>query len=112
MPVTPDSPLTALRGIGPQRAQRLQEAGFRTVAGLLRHLPHRYEDRRRITPAAALSASGSASLVGRLEGLRRVWTRRRGAARVRGLLRDGSGEVPVVWVNRPNHVAQIDETKE
>jgi ATP-dependent DNA helicase RecG len=101
-----------LRGIGPRRARLLNESGFRTVASLLRHLPYRYEDRRTITPVAELEGEGSVTVVGRLEAVRRVWTRRRGAALVRGTLHDGSGSVPVLWFNRPYLPSQVEEASE
>ncbi len=50
-----NSPLEALRGIGPQRAARLAERGFRTIGDLLSYLPFRYEDRIRFTPIAEVT---------------------------------------------------------
>ncbi|HHQ42787.1 MAG TPA: DEAD/DEAH box helicase, partial [Chromatiales bacterium] len=47
-------PVTALRGVGPQLARRLERIGVRTVADLLLHRPLRYEDRTRLVPLGAL----------------------------------------------------------
>jgi ATP-dependent DNA helicase RecG len=116
MPVTPESPLTALAGIGPKRASLLAEAGFRSVAGLLRHLPRRYEDRRTISPVGELAdpalAGRAVTVVARVSGLSRVWTRRRGAALVRGEIHDTTGRLPAVWFHRPYLVNQLDEATE
>jgi ATP-dependent DNA helicase RecG len=116
MPVTPESSLTALAGVGPKRAGRLAEAGFRSVVSLLRHLPRRYEDRRTISPVGELAdpklAGRAVTVVARVSGLSRVWTRRRGAALVRGEIHDTTGQLPAVWFHRPYLVNQLDETTE
>jgi ATP-dependent DNA helicase RecG len=43
----------------------------------------------------------SATFRGQLSGVRRIHTRRRGFSVVRGVLRDDTGSIPVVWFNRP-----------
>ena len=53
MPALQD-PVSALRGIGPKRAQQLQALGIATVYDLLAYFPRRYEDRSRITAIADL----------------------------------------------------------
>ena len=49
-----NEPVTALRGVGPRMAQRLERLGIRSVQDLLFHLPLRYQDRTRIVPIATL----------------------------------------------------------
>ncbi|HVR96449.1 MAG TPA: ATP-dependent DNA helicase RecG [Thermoanaerobaculia bacterium] len=95
------TPLRQVRGIGPVKARALADAGCRTVSDLLFHLPHRYEDRREVAAVASLAADGSYTVRGRLTGMRRIHTRRRGLSVVRGMLQDVTGTVPVVWFNRP-----------
>ncbi len=95
-----DTPLSAVRGIGPARAAALAAAGFERVGDLLFHLPARYEDRRTISPAGT-APPGERTFVGRLRDLRRVPIRRRGLALVRGVLEDDSGSLAVLWFNRP-----------
>ncbi len=46
--------VTSLPGVGPAGARRLAAVGAATVGELLEHFPRAYEDRRRITPLAAL----------------------------------------------------------
>lgn len=60
-------PVSSLTGVGPQTANRLQKLGIHTVQDLLFHLPHRYEDRTRIQPIGALTASQSALIVATVE---------------------------------------------
>jgi ATP-dependent DNA helicase RecG len=105
----PSTPLDSVRGIGPARARALAAAGYGTVEDLLRfHLPHRYEDRREVRPIAEAAPGGAYTLRGRLSGLRRIRTRRRGFSVVRGRLEDASGALPVVWFNRPYLAEQTD----
>jgi ATP-dependent DNA helicase RecG len=87
--------------VGPARAAALAAGGLHTVRDLILHLPFRYEDRRGTTPVAAATSGAAATFRGRLVGLRRVHTRRRGVSLVRGFVEDGSGRLPVVWFNRP-----------
>jgi ATP-dependent DNA helicase RecG len=110
--LTPASPLAGLRGVGPVRARALAEAGFRTVGDLLFHLPARYEDRSTLHPCAAAEPGQAATFRGRLRRMRRVRLRRRGLSLVRGVLDDGSAELPVLWFNRPYLANQVDEDAE
>jgi ATP-dependent DNA helicase RecG len=54
----------------------------------------------------------SATFRGRLSGVRRIHTRRRGFSVVRGLLADATGSIPVVWFNRPYLTGQSLEGRE
>lgn len=96
-----DAPLTSLRGVGPKRSGDLAEAGFHTVGDLLLLVPHRWEDRRTVAEASGVDDEGPRTFRGRLRGVRPIRTRRRGFTLVRGTFRDDSGELPVVWFNRP-----------
>jgi ATP-dependent DNA helicase RecG len=85
------------------------------VEDLLRHLPLRYEDRRDVRTIAEISVAlsgGSHTLRGRLSGVRRIHTRRRGFSVVRAVLHDGTGTLPVVWFNRPYLTGQALEGEE
>jgi ATP-dependent DNA helicase RecG len=106
--LTAETPLVELRGIGPVRSRELATAGYRVVRHLLLHLPFRYEDRRSLEKVSRVDTERSYLLRGRLEKLSRVRLRRRGSSMVRGRLVDDTGELPVVWFNRPYLVDQID----
>ena len=60
-------PLTALRGVGPDLARKLAGLDLKQVEDLLFHLPLRYEDRRQITPLAALQDGGEYLVRGQVE---------------------------------------------
>jgi ATP-dependent DNA helicase RecG len=83
-----------------------------TVGDLLRHLPFRYEDRRAVRPLSEALSGVSATFRGRLSGVKRIHTRRRGFSVVRGMFKDDTGSIPVVWFNRPYLAAQGLETGE
>jgi len=82
------------------------------VADLLFHLPLRYEDRSTLRRVADAAAGEAATFRGRLRGLARVRVRRRRLSLVRGRLDDGTGELAVLWFNRPWLAGQVDEGAE
>jgi ATP-dependent DNA helicase RecG len=104
-----DSPLTALRGIGPVRARTLSTVGLRTVRDLLYRLPFRYEDRRQLTAVGEVSEEGACTLSACISDLKRIRIRRRGLSVVKGWLEDDSGRMPAVWFNRPYLMQQVEE---
>lgn len=81
-------PITRLRGVGPQVAERLVRLGIHSVEDLLFHLPARYEDRTRITPIGALRPGLPAAIEGEIQ-LAEIVIRRRRMLLVR--LSDGTG---------------------
>jgi ATP-dependent DNA helicase RecG len=56
MTVQPDAPLTALAGVGPALAKKLERLGLYRVEDLLFLLPLRYEDRTQLVRLGALAA--------------------------------------------------------
>ena len=83
-------PVTALRGVGPQLAQRLAKLGVEHITDLLFVLPLRYEDRTRISPIGSLQPGMRAVVEGEIQLVETVLKRRRQL-----LLRvaDGTGSV-------------------
>ena len=64
-PVPADSPpVTALKGVGPRLAARLEHLGIHTVEDLLFHLPLRYQDRTRVVPIGTLRPGDEAVIEG------------------------------------------------
>lgn len=53
-----DSPLTALAGIGPKKAEMFEKLRIRTVGDLLRHFPRAYQNRGDIRTLAEAGLSG------------------------------------------------------
>lgn len=81
-------PVTRLRGVGPQVAERLARLGIETVPDLLFHLPLRYEDRTRVTPIGALRPGVPAAIECEVQ-LAEIVIRRRRMLLVR--VSDGTG---------------------
>ena len=69
--------VTALKGVGPKVAERLQRIQIYSVQDLLFHLPIRYQDRTRIRAVAALCAGDECVVIGNIEHSEVVYRKRR-----------------------------------
>jgi len=83
-------------GIGPKRAMQLESFSIHTVLDLLRHLPFRYEDRRRIEKISSAAAGVEATFIGRLIGLQKRYIPRRRSQMLLATLQDDSGSIDLV----------------
>jgi len=70
-------PVTHLKGVGPNLAERLKTLGVLTVLDLLFHLPLRYQDRTRITPIGGLRQGADVVIEGRIVGSAVMFGKRR-----------------------------------
>lgn len=68
-------PVSALYGVGPERAGQLGRLGIATVEDLLLHRPRRYEDRTRFSPIGELRAGEAAVARGRVVACGVKWFR-------------------------------------
>jgi len=94
------APLERLRGVGPRRAKLLQRLGLRTVEDLLLFFPHRYEDRRKVTPIKDVQPERKQLLLAQVLDVRAFSARGRRLEVVEALLFDGTGYARAVWFNR------------
>jgi ATP-dependent DNA helicase RecG len=105
--VTPDSRVTALPGIGGNRAELLGRLGISTVRDLLFHFPHRHADFSRVVRIADLQVGVEQTVVAR------VWSA--AAVRIGQLPRkstelivgDETGNLQVVFFNNPYPAASL-----
>jgi len=66
-----ETPVTALPGVGPAVAAKLQARGIGNLQDLWLHLPLRYEDRTRLSAIAALQPGAAAQVEGRVVAVER-----------------------------------------
>jgi len=72
-----NQPVTALAGVGPQMALKLEKVHVHTVQDILFHLPSRYEDRTRVTAIGSLLPNLATVVIGQIEAAQVVYGRRR-----------------------------------
>lgn len=100
MTITADSPITALRGVGPKKAEAFHKLGVNTLRDLITLFPRRYEDRSRFTPIA-LAVPGDAvcirAMVAAPPRLNRI---RRGMELVKVRAVDDSGSIDITYFNQ------------
>ena len=91
------SPLYAVPDIGKKRAEKLEQAGYRTVLDLLYCFPFRYEDRRATPSIRQLVPGTAAGFVARVRDIRKKNIRNLRVPVIEADLEDGSGEIRAVW---------------
>lgn len=82
--------VTQLKGVGPKVAERLGHLGIHHVEDLLFHLPHRYQDRTRVTPIVQLRPEHYVVVEGEVVHTAFMPGRRRSLL---CQVRDGSGQI-------------------
>ncbi len=94
------TPVDALPGIGPARADALASVGLRTVRDLVLHVPRQHRPRFEAVPIANLAVGEAAAIEGEITALR-GWRRgRRAVARL--VVKDATGELDVLFFNQPH----------
>jgi ATP-dependent DNA helicase RecG len=85
------TPITYLKGVGPQRAAHLEAKGLRTAADLLQYAPFRYEDRSNIKPLKDLAPGEMATAIVEVKAVRAPRFQRRNLGLFEAEFTDGSG---------------------
>ena len=93
MTISLTTEVTYLKGVGPQRAAKLQERGLRTVEDLLLYLPFRYEDRVHFTPIAEIVPGSLCTVKAEVLDGNLVRFRRGGQQVYHLTVKDGSGKL-------------------
>ena len=92
--------VSALPGVGGERATRLAKLGIRTVADLLWHGPKRYEDRNQQLEVRTLAKGDDATVAGPIvaAGVKRM---RFGKSLFELIIDDGTARLHCRWWNMP-----------
>jgi ATP-dependent DNA helicase RecG len=105
-----DTEVRFVKGVGEVRAAQLARLDIFTVRDLLFTLPHRYEDRRQVTPVADVHAGEWATISGVIRSM--AWQQPRfGRGYVEALLSDSTGTLCCRWFGARHvmtHVAAGD----
>ncbi|MGD0259740.1 MAG: ATP-dependent DNA helicase RecG [Verrucomicrobiota bacterium] len=94
-------PVTALHGVGPERAAQLARLDIRTIEDLLLHRPRRYEDRRQFLPIAQLQLGEPATTRGAVVALGVKWFKQHTKSIFELILDDGTARLHCRWWNLP-----------
>ena len=101
VPLTFNTPLSQLQGVGTERLQILQRLGISTIGDLLQHKPNRHEDRRNLLRIADLSLEKPGLVRGTVltKGSRRLRGKQRNLFEV--VIEDESARLHCRWWNLP-----------
>lgn len=99
-PLSLDTEVQYVKGVGPKVAQALRKLGLETVRDLIWYLPRRYDDRTKTPPLSAIRPGVQATVRGRLINFESRPTRG-GMVILQALLADGTGYVALTWFNQP-----------
>lgn len=93
------TPIQYLKGVGPRRAELLQQRGIKEIGDLLTYAPFRYEDRVHFSQVKALRISEPQSVLVTVLSCGLSRTRRRGIFIYDLAARDASGILRCKWFN-------------
>ncbi len=102
---TLSSPVTELKGIGPEVAKKFAKLGLETVADLIDNFPRRYEDYSIVTPIAHIKP-GQVSVKAVIKDIVGRYVRR-GMHISEAAASDETGSVHIVWFNQPYRVTSL-----
>ncbi len=109
MPISANTELQFIKGVGEGRAKLLRDAGLVTARDLLYFFPIRYEDRRHPTRVADLGRfiDSPVLLRGRVTSANARVSPRKRMRLFEAVLDDGTGSVKLIWFNQPYLADQI-----
>ncbi len=104
---TLDSPVTAIPGIGANRAELLAKLDLLTVRDLLYHFPHRHEDFSRVAQVADLQVGETQTVVARVWSASLVSFGQSPRKSTELIVGDETGNLRVVFFNNPYPAASL-----
>jgi ATP-dependent DNA helicase RecG len=108
-PLTPETDIQFMKGVGTGRAELLRNAGLATVRDLIFNFPYRYEDRRHPARIADLGRSIDQPVLlrGRVLTAQARVSPRKHMRLFEAVLEDGTGSVKLIWFNQAYLADQI-----
>lgn len=85
------TPITYVKGVGPQRAEALEAKGIATAGDLLFYAPFRYEDRTNVKPLGSLAPGEMAAVMAVVHSVATPKLSRRNLGIVEVVFADGAG---------------------
>ena len=95
-----DSPVTAVRGVGPRQSKRLSRLGIRTIRDMVYFFPRRHDDYSQLKPINRLELGEDVTIIGRVRDAS-VRETRGGTTLFKAHLTDGTDVIEVTWFNQP-----------
>jgi ATP-dependent DNA helicase RecG len=92
-----DTPIQALKGVGPVRARLFARLNIHTVRDLLFHFPTRHQQSVPIMPISSLFFQAEGAVLGTLERLE-VESLPRGLKKLKATVRDDTGVIYATWL--------------
>jgi ATP-dependent DNA helicase RecG len=110
-PLTPDTSIEFVKGVGPGRAELLRNAGVETVRDLFYFFPYRYEDRRHPARIADIGRSLDVPVLlrGRIVSAHARVSPVKRMRLFEAILDDGTGSVKLIWFNQGFLADQIKQ---
>ena len=110
-PITPDTAIQFVKGVGTGRAEVLRAAGVETVRDLLYFFPYRYEDRRHPARIADLGRSLDVPVLirGRIVSAHARVSPVKRMRLFEAILDDGTASVKLIWFNQAFLADQIQQ---
>jgi ATP-dependent DNA helicase RecG len=105
-PITLESPLSVLPGIGPSLAKAFARLRIRTVQDLLYHFPHRYDDYSSRTTIAELTVGATETVVGDIAEVKSFSTRSN-LGGVNLVIQDDTGTLQITFFGQKWLVNQL-----
>ncbi len=101
MPVTLETSIQEIKGVGPRRAEMLAGANIHTVEGLLKYKPLRYEDRTDLRPIGEIEPDQLVVIEGQVSTTGRYTTPMKRMRIFEMVVKDDSGSVKAKFFNQP-----------
>src|SRR5438045_4067144 len=101
MAIHPNTPVSALPGVGVASGIDLKNLGITSVRDLLFHFPFRYDDFSSSPPIPKLRHDDLVTIVGRLRSLSTRPAKNRKMKITEGIIENETGELKVMWFNQP-----------